>query len=69
MLQAWVRSIAGLWPDGRTRKDVADAADAMVTFIAAPPDHFLRILSQQVNVEPARSPADQAISTNQPLAK
>jgi len=33
-----------------------DVADANVTFIAAPPDQFLRILSQQVNVEPADQP-------------
>jgi hypothetical protein len=66
MLPPLVQSIARLWPDGRTRKDVAEPK---VTFIAGPPHQILRILSQQPTVEPARSPADQPVRHKPPFAK
>src|SRR5215475_10308902 len=58
MVPAWVGSIARLWPDGRPRRDVADA---QVTFIAGPPHQLLRIFSQQPTIEPARSAKDQPV--------
>lgn len=56
MLQIWERLIARLWLDGRTGKD---DGDTRVTFIAGPPHEFLRVLSQQENIEPVSPPTDQ----------